>query len=74
MGERLTSPARPVDALGVDANIRAVVECLLSASYSEREIVDYLEGTYGLTVQEAVNAVHDAAGGRAPTESFWSPS
>jgi hypothetical protein len=47
----------------VDANIRAVVECLLTASYSEREIVDYLESSYGLTVQEAAIAVRDAAGG-----------
>jgi hypothetical protein len=52
----------------VHTNIRAVVECLLTASYSEREIVDYLERAYGLTTQEAVSAVHDAAGGHAPTE------
>jgi hypothetical protein len=49
----------------VDINIRTVVECLLTASYSEREIVDYLESAYGLTPQEAVMAVRDTAGGDA---------
>ena len=47
----------------MDANIRAVVECLLTASYSEREIVDYLENAYGLTPQEATIAVRDTIGG-----------
>ena len=50
----------------MDSNIRAIVECLLSASYSEREIVDYLERAYGLTPHDALRAVHDAAGGHAP--------
>ena len=61
--EELTSEAARADAWGVDANIRAVVECLLTASYSEREIVDYLENAYGLTPREAVIAVRDTAGG-----------
>ena len=47
-------------------NIRAVVECLLSASYSEREIVDYLECAFGLTMHDALNAVQEAAGGHSP--------
>ena len=50
----------------MDTNIRAVVECLLSASYSEREIADYLEHAYGLTMHDALSAVHDAAGGHSP--------
>jgi hypothetical protein len=61
--EELTSVAARADAWDVEVNIRAVVECLLTASYSEREIVDYLEGAYGLTPQEAVTAVRDTAGG-----------
>ena len=62
--------AHPVDAAGrcrsVQTDIRAVIECLLTASYSEHEIIDYLESAYGLTVQEAVAAVQDIAGGHAP--------
>ena len=56
----------------MDTNIRAVVECLLTASYTECEIVGYLESTYGLTTQEAVGAVSDASGGYTPSEPFWS--
>jgi hypothetical protein len=58
--------------MSVDTNIRAVVECLLTASYSECEIVSYLESTYGFTAQEAVVAVRDASGGHAPNDRFWS--
>ena len=47
----------------MNANLRAVVECLLTAHYSEREIVDYLEGAYGLTLEEALDAVQETAGG-----------
>ena len=39
-----------------------VVQCLLAASYTEREIVDYLERAYGLTPEEAVTAVARTAG------------
>jgi hypothetical protein len=58
----------------VHTNIRAVVECLLTASYSEREIVDYLESAYGLTAQEALIAVRDAAGGHASSASSGAPA
>jgi hypothetical protein len=61
--EELTSQAARADAGDVDVNIRAVVECLLTASYSEREIVDYLESAYGLSAQEATIAVRETAGG-----------
>jgi hypothetical protein len=41
---------------------RAIVECLLSARYSEAEIIDYLKGPMGLSEDEAIAAVHDATG------------
>ena len=47
----------------MDTDLRAVVECLFAASYTEAEIIDYLEGTLGATPQDAVDAVN-AAGGR----------
>ena len=47
----------------MNTNLRAVVECLLTAHYSEREIVDYLESAFGLTLEEALDAVQDTAGG-----------
>jgi hypothetical protein len=50
----------------VHTDTRAIVECLLSASYTEHEIIDYLETAYGLTTQEAVIAVQDVAGAHAP--------
>jgi len=46
----------------VNADLRAIVECLLTAHYSDVEIVDYLKGPLGLTEHEAVRAVRDAAG------------
>jgi hypothetical protein len=42
--------------------VGAVVRCLLAASYTEREIVDYLERAYGLTLEEAVAAVAETSG------------
>lgn len=47
----------------MDTDLRAVVECLFAASYTEAEIIEYLEGTLGVALQDAVNAVN-AAGGR----------
>jgi hypothetical protein len=57
----------------VQTDRRAIVECLLSARYSEAEIIDYLKGPLGLSEDEAVNAMRDATGAghissdRAPT-------
>ena len=65
--ELLTCRVRRVDAAWV-TNLCAVVECLLAASYTEHEIIDYLERSYGLTTQDAVTAVQSVAGGHAPIE------
>jgi hypothetical protein len=46
----------------VQTDRRAIVECLLSARYSESEVIDYLTGPLGLSEDEAVNAVRDATG------------
>ncbi|MGO9872478.1 MAG: hypothetical protein ACLPVY_01655 [Acidimicrobiia bacterium] len=46
----------------MNSDLRAIVECLLTAHYSDVEIVDYLKGPLGLTEHEAVCAVRDAAG------------
>jgi len=46
----------------VQTDRRAIVECLLSARYSETEIIDYLNGPLGLSEDEAVHAVRDATG------------
>jgi hypothetical protein len=51
-----------VDSHEVQTDRRAIVECLLSARYSEAEIIDYLKGPLGLSEDEAVNAVCDATG------------
>jgi hypothetical protein len=48
----------------VNTDVRAVAECLLTAHYSEHEIVDYLMGPFGLAEDEAMSAVRDAGGGR----------
>ena len=45
------------------ADLRAIVECLLAAHYSEGEIVDYLLGTLGLSELDAFAALD---GVRAP--------
>ena len=46
----------------MDTDLRAIVECLLTAHYSEYEIVEYLAGPFGLAEEEALRAVHDVAG------------
>ena len=64
---------RRVDSNEMQTDRRAIVECLLSARYSEAEIIDYLKGPLGLSEDDAVNAVRDATGtghissGRAAT-------
>jgi len=60
----LMSRVGRVDQLGMRTELRAVVECLLTAHYSEQEIVDYLTGPIGVTEAEAVRAVQDCAGAR----------
>jgi hypothetical protein len=50
------------DACSVAADLRAIVECLLAAQYSEDEILDYLVGPLGTTEREAYLAL-EAAGG-----------
>jgi hypothetical protein len=47
-------------------DLRAVVECLLTAHYSEQEIVDYLTGPIGVTEEAAIRAVRDWAGAGDP--------
>jgi len=51
----------PINTI-VNTDLRAIVECLRTAHYSEGEIVDYLKGPYGLTEDDAVAAVRDSAG------------
>jgi hypothetical protein len=46
----------------VAADLRAIVECLLAAHYSEREILDYLVGPLGTTEREAHVALEAALG------------
>jgi hypothetical protein len=60
--ESLIRRGRRVDSQEVQTDRRAIVECLLSARYSEAEIIDYLKGPLGLSEDEAVNAVRDATG------------
>ena len=48
--------------MGVKTDLRAVVECLLTAHYSEIEIVEYLTGPIGVTEAEALRAVRGCAG------------
>jgi hypothetical protein len=43
-------------------NVRAVVECLLAAHYSEGEILDYLIWPLGLTEADAFAALESACG------------
>jgi hypothetical protein len=38
-------------------DLRAIVECLFAAHYSEHEIIDYLTGPLGLSDAEAMAAV-----------------
>jgi hypothetical protein len=51
-----------VDQECVDADLRSIVECLFAAGYSESEIVDYLAGPFGLSLEHALNAVRSASG------------
>lgn len=51
-----TDPARRVP------DLRAIVECLLAAHYSEAEIVDYLTGPLGCSDAEAAAALLAARG------------
>jgi hypothetical protein len=46
----------------VNTDLRAIVECLRTAHYSEGEIVDYLKGPFGLTEDDALAAVSGSAG------------
>jgi hypothetical protein len=44
-------------------NTGAVVECLLTAAYTRREIAAYLQCVFGLTAQEAASAVLEVGPG-----------
>jgi hypothetical protein len=46
----------------INTELRAIVTCLLTAHYSECEIVDYLKGPLGVPEEDAIRAVDDAAG------------
>jgi hypothetical protein len=46
----------------VFTDLRAVVQCLFAANYSEREIIQYLMGPFGLSQEAATLAVRDAGG------------
>ena len=48
--------------MATQTDFGAIVGCLLSASYSELEIVDYLEHVLGLGAEEAAAVVRDVAG------------
>jgi hypothetical protein len=58
----------------VNADLRAIVECLRTAHYSEGEIVDYLKGPFGLTAVEADAAMCDSAGAGGPRAETGRPS
>jgi hypothetical protein len=44
----------------MDTDLRVIVDCLRTAHYSEREIIDYLERTLGVPPDEAARAIDDA--------------
>jgi hypothetical protein len=46
----------------VNADLRTIVECLLTAHYSEAEILDYLSGPLGYSEDDALLALRDVAG------------
>ena len=50
------------DSATVMTDFRKIVECLHSAHYTDGEIIDYLEHSFGLTADEAIRAVIDASG------------
>ena len=58
----LTWRADPVDQVGVKPDLRAMVECLLTAHYSEIEIFEYLTGPIGVTEAEARGALRARGG------------
>ena len=45
----------------LSTDLRAIVECLFAAHYSEREIIAYLSGPFGLTEEQATIAVRQTA-------------
>ena len=45
-----------------DEDLHAVVQCLLTAHYNESEIVDYLEGPFGVSPEAALRVVRAAVG------------
>ena len=68
---RTSTPANVVhaavaraDSATVRTDFRKIVECLHSAHYTDGEIIDYLEHFFGLTSDEAMGAVRNAAGGQ----------
>lgn len=63
----LIAPGCRVDELSVTAELRVMIECLLTALSSDVEIVDYLTGPLGLTQDVAWHAVRDIAGGGVAT-------
>jgi hypothetical protein len=63
----LSCRAGRVDQSDVETQLRAVVECLLTAHYSEREIIDYLTGPLGVPEADAVRALRELAG---PADAF----
>ena len=44
------------------ADVRAIVECLLAAHYSEHEIFEYLVGPLGMAEREAYRVLEAASG------------
>ena len=59
---RLIDPTPRADHHTVRTDLRAMVECLLTAHYSESEIIDYLTGPLGLADEDAIKAVRDVSG------------
>lgn len=51
--------ARPTRGV-VDRDLPAIAECLLTAGYCQREVIEYLAGPFGLNADEATTAVQDA--------------
>lgn len=44
------------------ADLRAIIDCLLAAHYSEHEILDYLVGPLGTAEREARRVLDEACG------------
>ncbi len=47
----------------MNIDYRAIVQCLLTAHYTEFEVVEYLEHVLGLAPEAAARSVRDVAGG-----------